>query len=60
MKKNECSKQVKNAIAILIADFIEECFKEGVSPFERTGGHTIIIDDIRATIRIELDEVDTE
>lgn len=60
MKKKECSKYVKNAIAILIADFIEECLKEGVSPLECTVDHTLIIDDIQATIRIELDEVDTE
>lgn len=60
MKKNECSKQVKNALAILIADFIKTCFEEDVSPLECTGGHTLIIDDIQATIRIELDEVDTE
>lgn len=60
MKKNECSKNVKNALAILIADFIEECLKEDVSPLEYTGRHTLIIDDTRATIRIELDEVVTE
>lgn len=60
MKKNECSKNVKNALAILIIDFIEACLEEGVSPLERKGEHTLIIDDIQATIRIELDEVDTE
>ena len=60
MKEKECSKSVKNALAILIADFIEACLEEGVSPLECTGGHTFIIDDIRANIRIELDEVDTE
>lgn len=60
MKKKECSKNVKNALAILIADFIETCLEEGVSPLECTGGHELIIGDIRATIRIELDEVDTE
>lgn len=60
MKKNECSKSVKNALAILIAYFIETCLKEGISPLERIGVHTLIIDDIQVTIRIELDEVDTE
>ncbi len=60
MKKNECSKNVKNAIAILIADFLETCLEEDVHPLECTGAHTLIIDDIQATIRIELDKVDTE
>ena len=60
MKKKEYSKNVKNALAILIADFLETCLKEDVSPLECTGNHTLIIDDIQATIRIELDEVDTE
>lgn len=60
MNKKGCSKNVKNAIAILIADFLETCLEEDVSPLDCTGGHTLIIDDIKATIRIELDEVDTE
>lgn len=60
MKEKECSKNVKNALAILIADFIETCLEEDVSPLERIGAHTLIIDDIKVTIRIELDEVDTE
>lgn len=60
MKKKECSKNVKNAIVILIADFLETCLKEDVSPLECKGEHTVIIDGIQATIRIVLDEVDTE
>ena len=60
MKKKECSKSVKNAIAILIADFFETCLEEDVSPLECIGAHTLIIDDIQVTVRIALDEVDTE
>ena len=60
MKKKECSKNVKNAIAILIADFLETCLEEDVHPLECKGEHTLIIDDIQATIRIELGEVYTE
>lgn len=60
MKKKEYGKNVINAIAILIADFIKSCLEEDVSPLEHIGAHTLIIDDLKATIRIELDEVDTE
>lgn len=60
MKKKECSKNVKNALAILIADFLETCLEEDVSPLDFKGEHTVIIDGIQASIRISLDEVDTE
>lgn len=60
MKKKERSENVKYALAILIADYLETCSKEDVHPLECKGEHTLIIADIQATIRIELDKVDTE